>query len=315
MTEKADPAAEVPEAAAEAPEAEATNAEATSATESATEPAEPAAEAETEPSAEAGEAEAANDEVQLVDVIPDDLALARAQLDAGLAPLAEGHLRLRIARLEVEGAGAAEELDAARCLLAEALWRQQRPIAAGAVLDAIRPGSLERRRPIAMLVEAEARAASGDPDQARALMEEVIGAVGVDRAWLLRGGLPTRLSWPLPPMLRPPGRRPPRPAWSSGPAAFSPAAAQARPERTAAAHARLEAARQAYGRDDAGGGDRELGVALRLDPSVAADGVALIEPTIDGETATDRLLLYGDLLRAAGRDADASAVYDRAARA
>jgi hypothetical protein len=292
VTEKADP-----EAPAEAPAPEAPPTDA---------PAPEAAVAETAP---------AEDEVQVIDVIPDDLALARAQLDSGLAPLAEGHLRLRIARLEAEGSSAADELDAARSLLAEALWRQQRPLAAGAVLDAIRPGSLERRRPIAMLIEAEARAAAGDADRARALMEEVISAVGVERAWVLRGGMPTRLSWPLPPMLAPPGRRAPRPAFSSGPASFTATVPHPRPEQTAAAHARVEAARRAYAFDDRASGDRELGVALRLDPAVAGEGVALIEPTIDDEAPTDRLLLYGDLLRAAGRDADASAVYDRAARA
>jgi hypothetical protein len=302
VSEKADPTA----SAVDAPDTDEARAAAASTDAAPAEVQEPPAEAEREPDA---------DEVQVIDVIPDDLALARAQLDAGLAPLAEGHLRIRIARLEAEGASAADELDAARCLLAESLWRQQRPIAAGAVLDAIRPGSLERRRPIAMLIEAEARAAVGDPDRARALMEEVVSAVGVERAWVLRGGMPTRLSWPLPPMLRPPGRRGPPAPGSTGPASFTSAAPQPRPERTAAAHARVEAARRAYRIDDVAAGDRELGVALRLDPAVAAEGVSLIEPTIDSQTATDRLLLYGDLLRAAGRDADASAMYDRAARA
>ena len=87
------------------------------------------------------------------------------------------------------------------------------------------------------------------------------------------------------------------------------------PERTAAAHARLEAARVAYnaGRDDEG--DRELGLALRLDPRVAGEGVALAEPTLGPQPPADRLLLYGDLLRAAGRTQEASEAYDRAARA
>jgi hypothetical protein len=86
------------------------------------------------------------------------------------------------------------------------------------------------------------------------------------------------------------------------------------PERTAAAHARLEAARLAYaaGRDDEG--DRELGLALRLDPRVAAEGVALVEPSLGPMPGADRLLLYGDLLRAAGRNPEASEAYDRAAR-
>ncbi len=242
----------------------------------------------------------------IVDLIPDDLALARTQIASNLAPLAEATLRRRIARLELEGPGALEEIDVARGLLAEALWRQQRPRAAGAALEGIRGSSLERRRPLLMLIEAEAAAASGQPDRAAALMERVLGAVGVDEAWRLRGGVPTRLGWPLPASLRPRAKRPtPAPVSSSEP----------EPERTAAAHARLEGARQAYAAGSEEFGDRELGVALRLDPRIAPEGVALIEPTLGEEPPAGRLLLYGDLLRAAGRQADSSAAYDRAARA
>ena len=41
----------------------------------------------------------------------------------------------------------------------------------------------------------------------------------------------------------------------------------------------------------------------------------MLEPTLGEEPSAGRLLLYGDLLRAAGRQADSSAAYDRAARA
>ena len=54
------------------------------------------------------------DELQLVDVVTGELALARAQLDSGLASLAEATLRRRIARLEADGGPVADELDAAR---------------------------------------------------------------------------------------------------------------------------------------------------------------------------------------------------------
>ena len=245
-----------------------------------------------------------------IDLIPDELSLARAQMAAGLVGMAEGVLRRHIARLDAGGRGAAEELDVARALLAEALWRQGRPLAGGAVVDSIRAGSLERRRPIVMLVEAEALAAGGDPDRAAALMERVIDAVGVDEAWRLRAGIPSRLAWPVPASMRPTQRQPAGPPGvRSGASATAPS-----PERTAAAHARLEAARQAYaaGRDDEG--DRELGLALRLDPRVAAAGVSLVEPSLGPGPAADRLLLYGDLLRAAGRNPEASEAYDRAAR-
>jgi hypothetical protein len=244
-----------------------------------------------------------------IDLIPDELSLARSQLASGLLGMAEGVLRRLIARLDAGGRGAMEELDAARALLAEALWRQGRPLAGGAVVDTIRAGSLERRRPIVLLVEAEAMAAGGDLERATALMERVIDAVGVDEAWRLRGGVPTRLAWPLPASMRPTQRRP------TGPAAGFPGATPTppSPERTAAAHVRLEAARLAYaaGRED--DGDREMNLAMRLDPRVAAEGVALVEPTLGPRPGADRLLLYGDLLRAAGRSPEASEAYDRAA--
>lgn len=242
----------------------------------------------------------------VIDLIPDDISLARSQMASGLAPLAEATLRRRIARLELEGPAAIEEIDVARGLLAEALWRQQRPRAAGAALEAIRGSSLERRRPLLMLIEAEAAAASGQPDRAAALMERVLGAVGVDEAWRLRAGISTRLGWPLPASLRPQTRRS---------TTASPVNTEPEPGRTAEAHARLEGARQAYAAHSDDFGDRELGVALRLDPRIAPEGVALIEPTLGEEPPAGRLLLYGDLLRAAGRHADSSVAYDRAARA
>jgi hypothetical protein len=85
-------------------------------------------------------------------------------------------------------------------------------------------------------------------------------------------------------------------------------------ERTAAAHARLEAARQAYGGGHHEEGDRQLNAALHLDPRLGAEGIMLMEPTLEDEPAADRLLLYGDLLRAAGREVDAIAAFDQAAR-
>jgi hypothetical protein len=246
----------------------------------------------------------------VVDLLPDDVALARTQLASGLAVLAEATLRRLIARLELEGPGALDEIDVARPLLAEALWRQGRPLAAGTVAAAIRSSSLERRRPLVMLIEAEAAAAGGQPDRAAALMERVLGAVGVDEAWRLRSGVPSRLGWPLPASLRPGARR----SAAAQAAAQAAAVSETAPERAAAGHARLEAARRAFTAGDEERGDRELSVALRLDPRVAPEGVALIEPTLGPNPTPGRLLLYGDLLRAAGRLADSSAAYDRAAR-
>lgn len=246
----------------------------------------------------------------VIDLVPDELSLARTQLASGLASLAEGVLLRRIARLRAEGRVALDEIDAAHALLAEACWRQGRPLAAGAAVERIRASSLERRRPLVMLIEAEALAARGSGDSARVLMDRVVEAVGVDEAWRLRGGVASRLHWPIPPSLgarRAPGA-PTLDEPGSGPAVDD-------PERTAAAHARLEAARLAFGAGDHDHGDRELMVALRMDPRIATDGVELLEPTLGEVPSTERLLLYGDLLRAAGRPAEASAAYDRAARA
>jgi len=243
----------------------------------------------------------------VIDLLPDELALARAQLDSGLYALAEGVLVRLIAGLEAAGKGGLEELDSARTLLGEALWRQGRPLAAGAAVAAIRSGSLERRRPIVMLIEAEALAAAGDPDRAARLAERVVSSIGVDEAWKLRGGVASRITWPAPPSLRaarrqeapPPGGVPPGPT----------------PERITAAHGRLEAARQAFAAGQHDEGDRQLAAALRLDPRIGQDAVAVLETTLEQEPAVDRLLLYGDLLRAAGREAEANAAFDRAARA
>jgi hypothetical protein len=255
------------------------------------------------------------DEVQLIDVVTGELALARSQLDSGLAALAEATLGRRIARLEADGGPVADELDAARSLLAEALWRQQRPIAAGAALDLITSGSLELRRPIVMLIEAEAAAATGDPDRAAGLMERVIDAIGVDDAWQLRAGTPSRISWPLPSALRPAEPHEARPPWSAaGPVSVA-SAEGAFEERRADARARFDAAAAAYASGDLAAGDAELGLALRLDPALGGDGLKLFQPTLGRRPPPDRLLLYGDLLRAAGREAQASAAYDRAARA
>jgi hypothetical protein len=247
--------------------------------------------------------------LDIVDLLPDQLSLARAQLASGLYGLAEGVLLRLIAGLEAVGKGGLEELDAARSLLAESLWRQGRPLAAGAAIEAIRPGSLERRRPIVTLIEAEVVAASGDPERAARLAEKVISTIGVDEAWKLRGGVGTRITWPAPSSFRSPARR------VEGSASMPAAPALPTPERTAAAHARLEAARRAFGAGELDEGDRQLAAALRLDPRMGPDGAGVMESTLGKEPPAERLLLYGDLLRAAGREADATIAFDRAARA
>lgn len=266
-----------------------------------------------EPEEEAEEREG----IHVIDLVPDELGLARAQLAAGLHGLAEGTLRRRLARLEADGAGADDESDALRAVLAEALWRQQRPTAARAALEAIRPGSPQRRLPTSLLVEAETLAAAGEMDRAAGAQERLLAAIGTDEAFELVGGVPGRLTWPLPLALRPQPARPPRPPWAASAAAADPEeAAQAGEdgaERAAAGRSRMEEARVAYVAGDLARGDAEMSIAVRLDPALAGDGVAIIEPTLGGQPPAERLLLYGDLLRAAGREVEANQAYDRAA--
>jgi len=257
------------------------------------------------------EPEAAS-ERHTIDLVPDELALVRAQIDAGQAALAEGTVRRRLAWLAAEGVGADDETDALRTLLAEALWRQQRPAAARQALDGVRSSSPQRRLPIAMVVEAETLAAAGEPDRAAGAMERVVDAVGVDAAFALHAGIQGRLSWPLPAELQSAPPREPRPPWvTSAPSA--PDDGPVDDERVAAGRTRLEEARVAYVAGDLGRGDAEMSIAVRLDPTLAADGVAILDPTLGRQPAAERLLLYGDLLRAAGRELEATEAYDRAA--
>jgi hypothetical protein len=269
----------------------------------------PEEEPEPEPEATRG------DDVQLVDIIGDELTLARAQLDAGLHALAEGTVLRRLAWLEADGAGQSDETDALRVLLAEAFWRQGRPLAARRAIEAVRPSSPQRRLPITGVIEADVLAASGERDRAAGAMERVIDAVGADAAFEIRGGMPGTLPWPLPAELRAEPARPERPPWTPPSAtAASPADRPApEPERIAAARARLEEARVAYVAGDRERGDVEMSIALRLEPGLAGDGVMIIEPTLGAQPEAERLLLYGDLLRAAGRQAEADEAYRRAA--
>lgn len=253
------------------------------------------------------------DEVHTIDLVADELALARAQVDSGQPALAEGTLRRRLARLEAAGVSVDDETDALRALLAEALWRQGRLAAARATLDAIRPSSPQRRLPIVLIVEAEALASAGERDRAVGGMERVVTAVGVDAAWELRAGVPGRLSWPLATGLRPEPARAPRPPWTTAPREAHDEAGPIDDERVAAARARMEEARVAYVAGELERGDAEMSIAVRLDSALAGDGVAILEPMLGGQPPAERLLLYGDLLRAAGREVEASDAFDRAA--
>lgn len=253
------------------------------------------------------------DEVQLIDVIADELTLARAQLDAGLPALAEGTVLRRLAWLDADGGGPSDEGDALRALLAEALWREGRPAAARRTIEAIRPSSPQRRLPTTGVIEADVLAAAGERDRAAGAMERVIDAIGPDAAFEIRGGMPGPLPWPLPAELRAEPARPPRPPWAQ-PAASEPREPMpADDERIAIARARMEEARVAYVAGDLERGDMEMSIAVRLEPGLAGDGVTIIEPTLGARPSAERLLLYGDLLRAAGRRAEADEAFGSAA--
>lgn len=254
-------------------------------------------------------------DVRVIDLIADDITLARAQLDAGLPGLAEGTLLERIATREADGSRADDELDALRGLLAEALWRQGRLVGARAALDSMGSASPHRQLPMAMIIEAEALAALGEPDRAAGALERVISSIGVDDAHALRAGASGRLRWPIPSEMQPPPpARQSRPPWTRDAVAKDPGLTPPDPDdRTVAARGRVEEARVAYVAGDLHRGDADMSLAIRLDPALAADGIGILEPTLGGQPAAGRLLLYGDLLRAAGRGAEAASAYDRAA--
>ena len=114
-----------------------------------------------------------DDEVQVIDLVPDEMALARSQIDSTQYGLAEGTVRRRLARFEADGVGLTDETDALHVLLAEALWRQGRPAAARIALDAVTIDDLLRvaRR---LLAPSEARLAVLGPFRSRAPFERAL---------------------------------------------------------------------------------------------------------------------------------------------
>ena len=316
-TEPDEPAPDSRAEATAAPDAP-TDSEPDSDVESTTQTTEAQPEPEPEPSADqpADDPDAPHvpeaDDVQVIDLIRDELALARAQIDAGLLGLAEGTVRRRLAHLEADGISADDETDALRLLLAETLWRQGRSTSARRSLEAIRPVSPQRRLPVAMLIEAETLAAAGEADRAAGAQERLLAAIGPDAAFEIAGGVAGRITWPLPEALQPGSGRVPRPPWTARPDRPD----ETEPiddERVAAGRGRLEESRVAYVSGDLARGDAEMSIAVRLDPALAGDGVGLIEPTLGTQPPAERLLLYGDLLNAAGREAEATRAYDLAA--
>ncbi len=166
---------------------------------------------------------------------------------------------------------------------------------------------------MALLIEAETLAAGGEADRAAGAQERLLAAIGPDAAFELAGGVAGRIAWPLPEAMQPGSGRAPRPPWTARPEGTADDTEPIDDERVAAGRGRLEEARVAYVAGDLARGDSEMSIAVRLDPALASDGVGLIEPTLGTQPSADRLLLYGDLLNAAGREAEATRAYDLAA--
>ena len=76
----------------------------------------------------------------------------------------------------------------------------------------------------------------------------------------------------------------------------------------------MEDARVAYVAGDRGRGDGQMSIALRLDPSLGGRWGQDHRAHPGRQPSSERLLLYGDLLRAAGREAEAQQAYERAAK-
>ena len=246
---------------------------------------------------------------------PDELSLARAQLAAGLPAWPREPLRRRIAMLEADGTSGDEELDA----LARPAGRGA--LAAGPARRrtrrARRDAAVERRSGACPIVHAHRgrgarRVRRARPRRRRAGARHRGGRRG-------RGVRAARR--------RPGSRSPGRCRASSCPQPARRAAAawsQAADEPDADAGRRRTRGR----RPRACGSRRHASPTWPATSSAAtarcrspcgwiagspADGVAIMEPTLGGQPHAERLLLYGDLLRAAGRRVEADRAYDRAA--
>lgn len=243
--------------------------------------------------------------------LAEDRRLAALHLRLGGLALAHAELEDLRRRGDLDADGAAD--------LAEARWRSGDLDGAG--LAAADHLAMRGRRPIAVVIAAEASAASGRPAEARAHVE-ALGAADAPTLDALFAGMPRRAFWPSAP-----GPDPATPDPGPGPA--EPARRRPGTRATAAADAvagaldaelgvdpadELALARAELANGDAAAAARgvaRLALILRLDPTLA--------PAVLGALGRRRdpagLTVEGDACRLLGRHLEAEAAFVAARRA
>lgn len=235
--------------------------------------------------------------------IAEDRRLAALHLRLGGLLLAHAELEDLLRRDALDTDGLAD--------LAEARWRNgDLDGAAAAAADHIAASGL---RPIALVIAAEAAAAAGRPDEARAHVE-ALGALDAAEIEHLFAGMPCRASWPSAP-------------GSTSAAPETPLGADRRGRTGTAGRAtsrlagppnepadELSRARTELSSGAAGEADRgvaRLALVLRLDPALAPAVLDALRPRRDPAA----LLVRGDAYRLLGRHLEAEAAFHAAGQA
>ena len=255
--------------------------------------------------------------------------------------LAHVHLRLgslSLARAELEAYAGRSALDDAALLdLAEARWRTGDLAGAGEAANAFL--ATGRSDALGLVIAAEAVAALGRPGEARRLAGRALEAIEGPLDPLF-AGMPRSLIWPAdaPPDAEPAtlgaAAAPPPPADASpGPATASPARSGTAPvppgdaadlvpsgaplppalvggTAPEVASGALAAGRLALERGDLGPAAVRLGLALRLDPRLAAPVLETLGPRPPADPGL--ALVTGDALRLLGREEEALHAFARA---
>lgn len=239
----------------------------------------------------------------LVAAIAEDRRLAALHLRLGGLFLALAELEDLLRRDALDTEGLAD--------LAEARWRSgDLEGAATPAADHLAAGGL---RPIALVIAAEAAAAAGRPDEARAHVE-ALGAVDASEIEHLFAGMPRRASWPSAPGSTsaapeiPPGADPRGRSGTAGRARSHLAGPLNEPTDE------LSRARAELSSGTAGEADRgvaRLALVLRLDPALAPAVLDALRPRRDPAA----LLVRGDAYRLLGRHLEAEAAFHAAGQA
>lgn len=213
--------------------------------------------------------------------------------------LAHLHLRmgsLPLARAELELLAGSGSLDAPGLVdLAEARWRTGDLDGAGtAAADALEQGAGD---PLALVIAAEAAAAAGRRAEADELAATAMGGLETTLDALF-AGMPRSQVWPGDPEAEA----------ISADATDELAGETGVPVAAAAAEA-LAGGRAALAAGHVPDAALDLSVAIRLEPQLAAEVLAVIG---DGGADPFLALVAGDAMRLLGRDQEAAASYERA---